>query len=317
MSSPAIEIQSLAKRYGELTALHGIDLTVQPGEFFGLLGPNGAGKTTTINILAGLCLKTSGSVTLFGHDLIREYRTCRRLVGLVPQEFNFDQFVLLRRMLQFQGGYFGIPANECAQRIDQLLEQFELTDKADTQIRHLSGGMKRRAIIARSMVHQPRLLILDEPTAGVDVDLRRALWSFLRELNTAGTTILLTTHYLEEAEALCDRIAIIDHGRIIADDRKRNLLNLLCRETLVVTSAAEIPREAIGALSDLEPTINGDGHEMTISFERDKISFEAVIRRVIDAQLSVTSVRPVDNRLEQVFLHLTGSSPHRGKEAQA
>ncbi|MDA0322431.1 MAG: ABC transporter ATP-binding protein [Verrucomicrobia bacterium] len=306
MTAPAISIQGLSKQYGDLTALHGIDLEVQPGEFFGLLGPNGAGKTTTINILAGLCVKTAGTVQLFGHDLVREYRRCRELVGLVPQEFNFDQFVRLRVMLVFQGGFFGIPTPECHRRVDEILRTLDLDDKKQSQMRHLSGGMKRRALIARALVHRPQLLILDEPTAGVDVDLRKALWALLRELNAAGTTILLTTHYLEEAEALCDRVAIIDHGRIIADDSTRNLLNTLTRETIIVTTTGGLSETSLAGLADYDPTVNGGGDEVRLSFDKASTDYNAVLRTLLEGGIDVTSIRPVDNRLEQVFLQLTG-----------
>lgn len=303
--SNAIKIEGLTKEYNGLTALDKIDLDVGEGEFFGLLGPNGAGKTTTINILSGLCNKTAGDVQLFGHDLIQEYRECRRNVGLVPQEFNFDQFARLLDMLVFQGGFFGIPNHECKSRSIELLRKFDLIDKADTQLRHLSGGMKRRAIIMRALVHKPRLLILDEPTAGVDVDLRKSLWSFLRELHSAGTTILLTTHYLEEAETLCDRIAIIDHGRIVADDSTRNLVNKLNRESIIVTTMAEISEDVIGMLKQYNPAISGDRHELTLSFARGDSDFDSMLRRMMEVDIRIASIRPVDNRLEQVFLQLT------------
>ena len=303
--STAINIEGLTKQYNGLTALDNIDLDVREGEFFGLLGPNGAGKTTTINILSGLCTKTAGDVKLFGHDLTQEYRQCRRNVGLVPQEFNFDQFTRLLDMLVFQGGFFGIPNHECKSRSTELLQKFNLDDKASTQLRHLSGGMKRRAIIMRALVHKPRLLILDEPTAGVDVGLRKLLWSFLQDLHSSGTTILLTTHYLEEAEALCDRIAIIDHGRIVADDSTRNLVNKLNRESVIVTTMAEVSDDAIDMLKQYNPSISRDRQELTLSFIRGDSDFDSMLRRLLELDIRIISIRPVDNRLQQVYLQLT------------
>ena len=303
----AISTHRLVKRYGKLTALHGIDLRVSVGQFVGLLGPNGAGKTTTINILSGLSNKTSGDVSLFGYDVIKSYRECRRRVGLVPQEFNFDLFAKVRKILQFQGGYFGIGKAECSRRALALMEQFDLTEKQNTPARYLSGGMKRRLMIARALMHAPRLLILDEPTAGVDVDLRRSLWSFLGEVNKSGTTILLTTHYIEEAEALCDHIAIINQGRIIDQDTTQNMSNRLSHESIVVTASRKISGEAIRSLADLDPQSGADGHALTLTFHRDTVPYESVLQRVLASGIGVANIQPADNRLEQVFLHLTKS----------
>jgi len=214
--------------------------------------------------------------------------------------------VRLRVMLVFQGGFFGIPAPECDRRVDEILGILDLDDKKQSQMRHLSGGMKRRALIARALVHRPQLLILDEPTAGVDVELRKALWALLRELNAAGTTILLTTHYLEEAEALCDRVAIIDHGHIIADDSTRNLLNTLTRETIIVTTTGGLSETSLASLAEYHPTVNGGGDEVTLSFDKGSTDYNAVLRTLLEGGVDVASIRPVDNRLEQVFLQLTG-----------
>lgn len=294
------------KHYGDITAVDNIELEVGEGEFFGLLGPNGAGKTTTINILAGLCNKSAGEVSLFGNDLIKDYRACRLHTGLVPQDFNFDQFAKVRDVLVFQGGYFGLPIRESMRRADQLLGEFGLDDKADTQMRHLSGGMKRRGIILRALMHRPKLLILDEPTAGVDVELRKTLWAFLRRLNSSGITILLTTHYLEEAEALCDRLAIINHGKIVADDSTRNLVNTLSHDSLIITSANRISEEAVKLLAEFQPEMSPDHEEMTLIFDRRSTDFDAMLQTIREAGIRVSNIRAPDNRLERVFLELTG-----------
>jgi ABC-2 type transport system ATP-binding protein len=222
--TPALEIDRLVKRYDDLTAVDGISLTVAAGEFFGLLGPNGAGKTTTINATVGLATITSGTIRLFGYDVEREWRQARATVGLAPQEYNFDRYLNIRDILIYQAGYYGLRGRAVQERADELLERFDLTSKAKQVFTRLSGGMKRRLTIARAMMHQPRMLILDEPTAGVDVELRLELWSFLRKMKEEGTTIILTTHYLEEAEELCERIAIIERGKIVALESTRDLV---------------------------------------------------------------------------------------------
>jgi len=221
---PALRIERLVKRYGDFTAVDGISFDVAEGEFFGLLGPNGAGKTTTINAIVGLARITSGAISLFGHDTVREWRTARGQVGLAPQEYNFDRYLNIRDVLIFQAGYYGIRGKAVEKRADMLLERFDLASKAKLVYTKLSGGMKRRLTLARALIHEPRLVILDEPTAGVDVELRLELWSLLRELNTNGTTIILTTHYLEEAEELCDRIGIIQTGRLVALETTQKLI---------------------------------------------------------------------------------------------
>ncbi|HYZ16363.1 MAG TPA: ABC transporter ATP-binding protein [Candidatus Acidoferrum sp.] len=224
MNPAALRIDQLVKRYGDFTAVNGISFEVPDGEFFGLLGPNGAGKTTTINAIVGLAKITSGSIALFGHDVERDWRSARRMVGLAPQEYNFDRYLNIRDVLIYQAGYYGIGGPQVAKRADMLLERFDLASKAKQPYTRLSGGMKRRLTLARALIHEPRLVILDEPTAGVDVELRLELWSLLRELNTNGTTIILTTHYLEEAEELCDRIGIIQAGKLVALETTERLV---------------------------------------------------------------------------------------------
>jgi len=224
VSTPALQIKNLVKRYGDFTAVDGISLDVQEGEFFGLLGPNGAGKTTTINAIVGLAHITSGSIALFGLDVVRNWRAARLRVGLAPQEYNFDRYLNIRDVLIYQAGYYGLRGPAVTKRADLLLERFDLASKAKQPYTKLSGGMKRRLTLARALIHEPPLVILDEPTAGVDVELRLELWSLLRELNTNGTTIILTTHYLEEAEELCDRIGIIQSGKLVALETTRQLV---------------------------------------------------------------------------------------------
>lgn len=220
--TPAIRIHQVAKRYGPLQALDGVDLEVSKGEFFGLLGPNGAGKTTLISALAGLVRPDSGTLEVMGHDVQRDYRSARRNLGVVPQEIVFDPFFSVREILRIQSGYFGIRDNEAW--IDELLLNLDLTSKANANMRALSGGMKRRVLVAQALVHRPPVIVLDEPTAGVDVELRQTLWAFIRRLNEDGHTIVLTTHYLEEAESLCSRIAMLKGGRVVALDSTENLL---------------------------------------------------------------------------------------------
>jgi len=232
LTAAAIEICQTYKRYGQLQALNGIDLRIEKGEFFGLLGPNGAGKTTLINLLSGLALPDAGQLRIHGYDVVRQYRTCRRMLGVVPQELVFDPFFTVRETLRLQSGFFGLHHNETW--INTVMHNLGLADKADTNMRRLSGGMKRRVLVAQALVHKPPVIVLDEPTAGVDVELRQSLWHFIRQLNRDGHTILLTTHYLEEAEALCTRIAMLKQGRVIALDSTQNLLGALtgCRVRL-------------------------------------------------------------------------------------
>jgi len=242
LSIPALQITELVKRYPTGTeALKGVTLDIAPGEFFGLLGPNGAGKSTLIHCTTGLAQPTSGDVRIFGHDAIDHYKEARIAVGLAPQELNIDWFLTVEETLDYHGGYFGMPKRERRERTKELLAEFSLTEKRNDRTRTLSGGMKRRLILARALMHRPRLLILDEPTAGVDVELRLELWHYVQRINGEGTTILLTTHYLEEAEQLCNRIAFINHGEIVATGTSGDLA-----ETYGVTSLEDAYLELVG-----------------------------------------------------------------------
>ena len=246
-ATPAIQVRDLHKRFRTTQALDGVSLDIQPGEFFGLLGPNGAGKTTLISILAGLTRSDSGSASIMGHDVVRDYRQARRALGVVPQELVYDPFFNVRETLRIQSGYFGLKRNEGW--IDEIMHHLDLTPHADKNTQSLSGGMKRRLLVAQALVHKPPVIVLDEPTAGVDVDLRRSLWEFISRLNSEGHTILLTTHYLEEAQALCGRIAMLKSGRIVALDDTRNLLRLTnehCAELRL--DAASVPEPWQGSL---------------------------------------------------------------------
>jgi ABC-2 type transport system ATP-binding protein len=231
---PAVEIVNVARRFGAVQALAGVDLVVEAGEFFGLLGPNGAGKTTLISILAGLTSADTGTARVLGHDVVTDYRNARRLLGVVPQELVFDPFFTVRETLEIQSGYFGLRAND--DWIDEILHHLDLTAKADANMRALSGGMKRRVLVGQALVHKPPVILLDEPTAGVDVELRQSLWAFIRKLNRDGHTVILTTHYLEEAEALCARIAMLKAGKIVALDTKQNLLSSFAGLTVMLTA---------------------------------------------------------------------------------
>lgn len=242
----ALEIQNLTKRYASGTeALKGINLTIKEGDFLGLLGPNGAGKSTLIHSIMGLVIPTSGTAAIFGHDVVKDYQAARALAGLAPQEPNLDWFLSVEDTLDFHGGYYGMRRQERKERIEELLETFSLTDKRNARAMMLSGGMKRRAILARALMHRPKLLILDEPTAGVDVELRLELWKYIKHINKEGTTILLTTHYIEEAEQLCNRIALINHGKIIHEGTSSELKKKYKKKTLEDVYLSLIGREEL------------------------------------------------------------------------
>ncbi|MDH0573857.1 ABC transporter ATP-binding protein [Pseudomonas fulva] len=299
--SSALSIRQLTKTYGNgFQALNGIDLDVAEGDFFALLGPNGAGKSTTIDILSTLVNKTSGTVNVFGHDLDRAPSALKRCLGVVPQEFNFNQFEKCFDIVVTQAGYYGIAPKIAKERAEQYLTQLGLWDKRDVPSRSLSGGMKRRLMIARALIHEPRLLILDEPTAGVDIELRRSMWSFLTELNEKGITIILTTHYLEEAEQLCRNIGIIDHGTIVENTSMRNLLGKLHVETFVL----DLKQDLASA-----PALQGypcrllTPHTLEVQVDKD-IGITALFSQLALLNIEVLSLRNKTNRLEELFVSL-------------
>lgn len=299
--SSALSIRQLTKTYGNgFQALNGIDLDVAEGDFFALLGPNGAGKSTTIGILSTLVNKTSGTVNVFGHDLDRAPSALKRCLGVVPQEFNFNQFEKCFDIVVTQAGYYGIAPKIAKERAEQYLTQLGLWDKRDVPSRSLSGGMKRRLMIARALIHEPRLLILDEPTAGVDIELRRSMWSFLTELNEKGITIILTTHYLEEAEQLCRNIGIIDHGTIVENTSMRNLLGKLHVETFVL----DLKQDLASA-----PALQGcpcrllTPHTLEVQVDKD-IGITALFSQLALLNIEVLSLRNKTNRLEELFVSL-------------
>lgn len=301
MTLPALAIHNLRKIYANgFEALRGIDLEVAEGEFFALLGPNGAGKSTTIGIASSLVRKTSGVVKIFGHDLDRELSAAKCCIGLVPQEFNFNQFEPTAEIVINQAGYYGIPRDQAHERAEICLKQLGLWDKRRQMARELSGGMKRRLMIARALVHEPKLLILDEPTAGVDIEIRRSMWDFLREINGQGVTIILTTHYLEEAESLCRHIAIIDQGRIIENTRMQTLLSRLHVETFILNLREPLPitREIPGyPLRQL----NSLTLEVDVTKER---GINTLFQQLSERGIEVASLRNKTNRLEELFLRL-------------
>ena len=293
---PAIQIQQIHKRFGALHALRGVELAVGQGEFFALLGPNGAGKTTLINILAGLSRATSGRCTVMGHDVVSQYQGARRALGVVPQELVYDAFFTVREMLRFQSGYFGLKRNDAW--IDELLHNLGLEDRANTYTRTLSGGMKRRMLVAQALVHKPPVIVLDEPTAGVDVELRQNLWAFIQRLNRDGHTIMLTTHYLEEAQTLCNRVAMLKQGEIVALDTTRNLLG--------AHAATEVRLKLIPALlpDALRPMLVGGetgGFRLSLSHYAELETVMAALRM---AGVEVKDMEISQPDLEDVFLKI-------------
>ena len=296
----AIEIQSLRKTYDTgLEALKGINLTISEGSFFGLLGPNGAGKTTTIGILTGLVNKTSGTAKILGYDILKNYKEARKSIGLSPQEINLDIFFTIKKILEFQAGYFGIPSNIAIKRADEVLKKLGIYDKRNNTARHLSGGMKRRVQIAKALVHNPPILILDEPTAGVDIELRHMLWDYLRLLNSEGKTILLTTHYIEEAEKLCDKIAIINNGKIIKTGKTKSIIKE------VSLNIIEIELENSNDLLLLD-NFNYTLTQNTLSIKSKEVNKDIVkIIEQVEQTAKIKNINIINSSLEDAFLKLT------------
>jgi ABC-2 type transport system ATP-binding protein len=311
----ALSIRNLTKTYKNgVQALKGIDLDVEEGDFFALLGPNGAGKTTTIGIVTSLVNKSGGTVEVFGHSVDGEIEAAKSCIGIVPQEINFNQFETCETILVNQAGFYGIPREVARERAERYLKQLQLWEKRKTIGRALSGGMKRRLMIARALVHEPKLLILDEPTAGVDIEIRRTMWEFLRETNAKGVTIILTTHYLEEAENLCRHIAIIDKGRIIEHDRMSNVLRKLQTETFVlnlreaVASAPSLPGYAVKLVDD---------HTLEVEVGKERALNDIFVRLAAQG-IEVVSMRNKVNRLEELFMRLVarGGGPDAGADGR-
>lgn len=298
---PAVQFQEVKKHYGDLEALKGISFSVEEGAFFGLLGPNGAGKSTLINAMSGLVIPTSGRIEIQGYDVDSDYRETRRLLGLVPQELIADPFFSIRELLELQSGYFGLRGAEQKAWIGELLERLALSDKSDSNTAQLSGGMKRRVLIAMALVHRPKVLVLDEPTAGVDVDLRRTLWEFTQELHQQGHTIILTTHYLEEAEALCDKVAIMQKGEVKALDATSTLLSRHNYRYLRVT-LSEPAQNLIAPL--VERLVEKESNGLVFRLEKTA-SLSQLLSWLHESQLKVTDVSSRDASLEEVFLDLT------------
>lgn len=317
----AVEVVDLVKTYGgkrvqaPVQALKGVSLAVPAGSFFGLLGPNGAGKSTLINILAALVVRSSGQVRIWGHDIDTAMRAARRSIGVVPQELNFDPFFAPRELLEVQAGLYGVPKS--ARRTEELLAAVGLTAQAETYARRLSGGMRRRLLVAKAMVHSPPVLVLDEPTAGVDVELRHQLWIYLRRLRAQGTTILLTTHYLEEAQALCDRIAIINHGRLIANERTQDLLRRIDSKHISVSvtgpdglATSTVPVE----LAAFNVVVEHPGR-LTFQYPPSQIAAGEILAAVRGAGLTIGEVTTRETELEDIFLQLT-KEPDAAAEAE-
>ena len=302
--APAIKIEQIHKHFGNLKALNGIDLTIEQGEFFALLGPNGAGKSTLINLIAGLLKPTSGKISVMGHDVVNDYQAARMALGVVPQELVFDPFFNVREMLRFQAGYFG-RGRENDAWVDEVIESLDLTDKAHTNMRKLSGGMKRRALIAQALAHKPPVIVLDEPTAGVDVELRQVLWGFIKKLNAEGHTIILTTHYLEEAEALCERVAMMKDGKIVALDTTANLLANLAGKNLRLKLGHSNQNQASLPTTLLPLLKSGENGVFTLALtELNQVEF--VLGELRKAKVTIEDMQLFEADLEDVFMSLVG-----------
>ncbi|MBT4206648.1 MAG: ABC transporter ATP-binding protein [Proteobacteria bacterium] len=302
---PALQMTNLRKTYrGRVTALRGVSLTVQEGDFFALLGPNGAGKSTAIGIISSLVLKTAGEIKIFGVDVDKEFSRAKSLIGVVPQEINFNQFETVNDIILNQAGYYGIDRPDARKRTEKILKQTQLWDRRDEISRNLSGGMKRRLMISRALIHEPRLLILDEPTAGVDIEVRRSMWKFLTDLNKSGTTIILTTHYLEEAESLCRNIAIIDKGEIVENTSMQLLLRKLGAESFIFDCSS-----SISTLSKLgnHQIQKLDDHRFEVTVNQGE-NLNTVFEELSKSGIKIQSMRNKSNRLEELFLGLVAES---------
>ena len=305
----ALDIKGLAKTYkGGVQALKGIDLVVEEGDFFALLGPNGAGKSTTIGIISSLVNKSEGSVAIFGHDLASDIVNAKSCIGLVPQEFNFNQFETLFQIVVNQAGYYGVPRSIAKERAEKYLKQLDLWDKRNAAGRELSGGMKRRLMIARALMHEPRMLILDEPTAGVDIEVRRSMWTFLKKINEQGITIILTTHYLEEAEMLCRNIAIIDKGRIVKNTSMKALLATLNIETFVFDIASGANNISVEGFE----TRASDDQTLEVDVPKSS-GLNPVFEELSKQNVQVMSMRNKSNRLEELFVRLVEANQTEGE----
>ena len=300
----AIVFKNVSKNYKQLKAVDGISLSIEKGEFFGLLGPNGAGKSTLINMMAGLVKPSNGSIDVMGFNVNKEYQEARHSVGIVPQELVFDPFFNVREMLRFQAGYFGKDKlND--KWVDEVIERLDLTDKASTNMRKLSGGMKRRALIAQALVHRPPVIVLDEPTAGVDVELRQKLWSFIKELNNEGHTIVLTTHYLEEAEALCNRVAMMKSGKIVALDSTKNLLKEFSLKNLKV----RLQKNSIKKITTLLKETPFLQEDDWCTFKLKKVSdASSIIEKLNSLKIQILDLKLIESDLENIFLKLTSKN---------
>jgi len=303
--SAALSIRNLTKVYNnKFEALKGISLDVMPGDFFAVLGPNGAGKSTTIGIISSLVRKTSGDVEIFGVNIDTNFSQAKKFLGVVPQEFNFNLFEKVEDIILQQAGYYGLPREYAKSQTEKYLKKLNLWDKRQSPARTLSGGMKRRLMIARALVHEPKLLILDEPTAGVDIELRRSMWDFLREINEAGTTIILTTHYLEEAESLCRNVAIIDKGTLVKNTSVKNLLQQLNKEVFILDSSTNLPDNLTIAGFKIEKI---DEHSFEVEVERGQ-SMNEVFANLSLQGISIISMRNKANRLEEMFVSMIAQS---------
>ena len=305
MENFAIQIKDLKKSYKELLALKGVDINISQGEFFGLLGPNGAGKTSTINILTGLVFKNSGNCFVFGKDTVDDYRYTRSKIGIAAQELSVDWFFSIENLLFFQAGYYGINRTDAKPRIEKLLKKLGLEKKRDSKLRQLSGGMKRRFQIAKALVHDPEILILDEPTAGVDVELRHELWHYLKELHSNGKTILLTTHYIEEAELLCDNVSIIDEGKILKEGSPKNLTEDLGKSGVTVQLAKGVDELKLPVLENEYFIENSRIH---FSVKTPELAIPKIIEELTSKNITIHSIKTETSSLEDVFLELTGKS---------